>query len=124
MEKEKMNKTALLIGALALSSAVTFAESGNARTFTGEIMDRSCAKMGSHEMMEKEHKMTHDAKACTLGCVKMGAKFVLYDPATKAVYALDDQKKPETFAGQKVKVNGKLDSATNTIHVESIAAGA
>jgi hypothetical protein len=119
-----MNKTALLIGALALCSAATFAQSGNARAFTGEIMDSSCAKMGSHEMMEKEHKMAHDGKACTLGCVKMGAKFVLYDPATKAVYALDDQKKPEAFAGQKVRVNGKLDSVTNTIHVESIAAGA
>lgn len=68
---------------MAFSSAVAFAESGNARTFTGEIMDSSCAKMGSHEMMEKEHKVAHDAKACTLGCVKMGAKFVLYDTATK-----------------------------------------
>jgi hypothetical protein len=108
-----------LIGTLALSSAVAFGAS-----FTGEIMDSSCAKMGSHEMMEKEHKMAHDAKACTLGGVKMGAKFVLCDAATKSVHAaLDDQKKPEAFAGQKVKVNGKLDSATNTIHVENIAAG-
>jgi hypothetical protein len=118
-----MNKTALLIGALALSSAVTFAQSGDARTFTGEIMDSSCSKMGSHGMMEKEHKMAHDAKACTLACVKMGARFVLFDPATKSVYALDDQKRPEAFAGQKVRVNGKLDTATNTIHVERIAAG-
>jgi hypothetical protein len=124
LEKMEMNKTALLIGALALSAAVTFAQRGKARTFTGEIMDSSCAKMSSHEMMEKEHKMAHDAKACTLGCVKMGAKFVLYDPASKSVYALDDQKKPEAFAGEKVKVNGNLDTATNIIHVESIAAGA
>jgi hypothetical protein len=51
----------------------------------------------------------------------MGAKYVLYNPATKTTYELDDQKKPEQFAAQKVTVTGSLDAATNTIHVESIA---
>jgi type 1 fimbria pilin len=116
-----MKRFVLSIAALALAANWGFAQSKKG-TFTGEIMDSSCAKMGSHEMMEKEHKMAHDAKACTLGCVRMGAKFVLYDTATKTVYALDDQHKPEAFAGQKVKVSGTVDSATSTIHVESIAA--
>ena len=87
------------------------------QTFKGEIMDSACAKMGNHAAMEKEHGMK-TAKDCTLGCVTGGAKSVLYD-GTKA-YDLDDQTKPETFAGQKVTVKGKLDSATNTIHVEDM----
>jgi len=36
------------------------------------------------------------------------------------VYDLDDQKKPAEYAGDKVKVNGTLDKASNTIHVSSI----
>src|SRR5271167_3086808 len=73
-------------------------------TYSGEIMDSACAKMGSHEGMMKAHEGIKDAKACTLGCVKGGAKFVLYDAASKTVYQLDDQQKPVPFAGDKVKV--------------------
>ena len=91
------------------------------KTYTGEIMDSACAAMGSHEAMMKSHpNMT--AKDCTLACVKNGAKFVLYNAATKTVYQLDDQKKPEQFAGAKVAVTGTLDDSTKTIHVTRIKA--
>lgn len=59
---------------------------------------------------------------CTKNCVKMGGKYVLYDPAKKAVYELDDQQKPEALAGQKVRVTGTLDAATKTIHITDIKA--
>jgi Protein of unknown function (DUF5818) len=62
-------------------------------------------------------------KMCTAKCIKAGGKYVLYDAAAKKVYALDDQTKPEQFAGQKVKVTGSLDQATATIHVTNIAPG-
>jgi hypothetical protein len=52
----------------------------------------------------------------------MGNKYVLYNAATKSVYELDDQTKPEQFAGKQVKVTGTLDSATKTIHVTDIKA--
>jgi type 1 fimbria pilin len=90
------------------------------RTFNGEIMDSACAKMGSHDGMMKSHADIKDAKTCTLGCVKDGAKFVLYDAASKTIYELDDQQKPMPFAGEKVKVMGTVDKATNTIHVTDI----
>jgi len=93
------------------------------KTFTGEIMDSSCAKMGSHQEMMKMHEDIKTAKACTLGCVKMGGKFVLFDPATKTTYQLDDQQKPTQFAGEKVKVTGTYDKATGTIHVVNIQSG-
>ena len=91
-----------------------------AKDFSGEIMDSACAKMGSHDGMMKGHPGIKDAKGCTLGCVKGGAKFVLYDAASKTVYQLDDQQKPMQFAGDQVKVMGTLDKATNTIHVTDI----
>ena len=116
---------------LALGLAVSLALLGASslaaqkqQTITGEVMDSSCAKMGSHEMMEKQHNMPSNAasdKACTLACVKAGAKLVLYDSSTKTVYELDDQKKAEQFAGEKVKVTGNVDQSNSTIHVNKIA---
>jgi Protein of unknown function (DUF5818) len=49
-----------------------------------------------------------------------GATYVLYDG--KQVYALSDQRTPEQFAAQKVRVTGTLDAKTKTIQVESISA--
>ena len=103
-----------------------FARAQN-KTFSGEIMDSSCAKDGSHATMLKKEGMgnmdPNDAKAkmmCTENCVKkMGAKYVLYTPS-KAVYQLDDQTKPAQFAGQKVKITGTLDAVSKTIHVTDI----
>ena len=97
-------------------------------TFKGEIMDSQCAMNASHaEMLKKEgmgDKNPNDAMVkamCTKNCVKMGGKYVLYDSASKKVYQLDDQTKPEQFAGQNVKVTGTLDK--DTIHVTNIASG-
>jgi Protein of unknown function (DUF5818) len=99
-------------------------------TYSGEIMDSECANSGSHaEMLKKEglgdkHPSDRMAKKmCTAKCTKAGGKYVLYSAATKKVYALDDQTKPEQFAGQRVKVTGSLDQATETIHVTNIAPG-
>lgn len=93
-----------------------------AKTLTGEIMDSQCAMMGSHAKMEEMHYMGNDSKMCSLQCVKMGGKFVLYNAAEKATYPLDDQEKPREFAGQKVKVTGTYDKASKTVHVEKIQA--
>jgi len=54
-------------------------------TFKGEIMDSACAKSGSHDGMMKAHPGMKTAKDCTLGCVKAGSKYVLYDASTKTV---------------------------------------
>ena len=54
-------------------------------------------------------------------CVEAhGATYVLYDG--KNVYTLSDQRTPEKFAGQKVKVVGTLDVKSKTIQVDSITA--
>jgi hypothetical protein len=111
-------RTPLVLAILVLSAGTGLPQT---RSFTGEIMDSQCAGMGSHEkMMQGVDAKT--AADCTRKCVGLGGKYVLYDPAAKIVYQLDDQSKPATFAGQKVTVKGTLDSASKTIHVESVAA--
>jgi hypothetical protein len=93
-------------------------------------MDRECANNGSHAEMLKTEGMGNKhpsdpiaKKMCATKCTKAGGKYVLYNAAAKKVYALDDQTKPEQFAGQKVKVTGTLDQATETIHVTNIVPG-
>jgi len=64
-----------------------------------------------------------DDKSCTLMCVKDG-KFVLADRDHKRVYQLDKagQEKAREFAGQKVKVTGRV--VGKTIRVSAIEAAA
>jgi len=122
-----MKKMLLSLLAIFVLSMLSFAApKPKAKTFTGEIMDSQCAMNASHaEMMKKEGMGDKDAndpmakKMCTQGCVKMGGKYVLFNPADKSVYELDDQKKPADFAGQNVKVKGTLNG--KTIHVKSIS---
>ena len=51
---------------------------------------------------------------------KHGDSFVLNDPANKTSYMLDDGQKASRYEGKKVKVTGTVDTASNTIHVETI----
>lgn len=106
-------------GVLALLLMGAGFASAKDSTFTGEIMDNQCAKVGSHETMMKKHAIKTE-KECTNGCVKMGGKYVLFDANTKRIYQLDDQAKPVQFAGEKVKVTGTYDKATKSIHVTDI----
>ena len=90
-----------LVGLGSVSSA-----KAAAKTFVGSISDSMC---GAKHMMPGESD-----KDCTLACVKAGSKFVLADASGK-IYQLSDQKKPEQFAGQKVKVTGTLKGDTITV---------
>ena len=86
------------------------------QTFTGTITDNMCAKAGHAQM-----RMGPTDAECTTACVSAhGATYVLYDG--KEVYALSDQRTPEKFAGQKVRITGTLDAKTRTIQVNSITA--
>ena len=99
-----------LIAVAALSAAPA------KQTFTGIITDNMCAGIGHAQM-----RMGPTDAECTVACIiAHGAAYVLYDG--KNVYTLSDQKKPETFAAQKVRVVGTLDAKTKTIQVDSIAA--
>ena len=114
------NIAAIVTACLVLTGLALTAHRAEARDriFSGDIMDSECAEMGSHDMRLDGSDTT--AKDCTLACVKLGSKFVLYNAGTKIVFQLDDQQRPRQFAGDKVNVMGSLDRATNTIHVTDI----
>jgi hypothetical protein len=116
-----MKKFAVSFGALLVLASLSLA-APKSRTFTGEIMDSQCAGMGGHDPGGYKMTNTNNPKDCTLKCVQMDGKFVLYDAAKKATYQLDDQEKPKDYAGQKVKITGTYDKGTKTVHVETIQA--
>ena len=106
-----MRRIAICSVALLLLAGLCCAGTATAagRTFVGSISDSMC---GAKHMMPGQSD-----KDCTLACVKAGSKYVLADASGK-VYQLSDQKKPEQFAGDKVKVTGTLKG--DTINVTSI----
>jgi len=94
----------------------------DSQVFTGEIMDSLCAKDGTHDkMMDQMKSMGRDKATCTQKCIELGAKYVLFDPAKKTVYTLDDQDKAAAFAGRKVQVQGTMDK--KKIKIASIEIG-
>lgn len=113
-----MKRLVLSLATILVVSTLSLAATKKG-AFTGQTMDSQCAMMGSHDAMMKGVG-AKDAKECSVKCVKMGGKFVLYNSAEKKTYQLDDQEKAMTFAGQNVKVSGTLDQGTKTIHVEKI----
>jgi hypothetical protein len=103
----------LIFGLLAVAA---LSAAPGKQTFTGIITDNMCAKAGHAQM-----RMGPTDAECTIACVAVhGATYVLYDG--KDVYTLSDQRTPEKFAAQKVKVVGTLDPKTKTIQVDSISA--
>ena len=82
------------------------------KTIVGYISDSSCGLQHMAGMNEKD---------CTLMCAKNG-KFVLADRDNKVVYQLNKvgQEKAAEFAGQKVKVTGRISG--KSIRVTAIEA--
>lgn len=104
-----MNKLTTLI----LGSALALGAAASTQTFTGVITDSMCG--ADHKGMNVQP----DSK-CVRECVKHGSKYALLTGGD--VYVLSDQQTPEKFAGEKVKVTGKLHQNTKTIVVEKIEA--
>ena len=105
---------AMFVGVLAVASLST--AQTKPQTFVGTITDNMCP-MASHTQMQMGPTDADCVKACVAA---HGAAYVLYDG--KQTYELSDQKTPEKFAAQRVRVTGTLDAKTNTIAVQSIAA--
>ena len=103
-----------LAGGLSAQKASSFSVR-NGESFSGEITDSFCAEDRHHIRVIKSERN------CILACVNFdGAKFVLYNAESKRIYELDNQQKPEAFAGQEVTVTGTYDQDTKTIHLINI----
>lgn len=120
MKKLTLKLTLLLfvIGSALAAPISSTAHNSNSRktpdkTIVGYISDNHCGL--------KHMKGMGDDKSCTLMCAKNG-KFVLADRDRRRVYRLDKngQEKARDFAGQKVKVTGRLTG--RTIRVTAIEA--
>jgi len=114
--------SAAMLAGLLWSGPVTF--SSGQTTFDGEIADSQCA-MGVHSLNRSHKEMIDMGHAgntpedCTRYCVNSrGGRYVLL--TKHDAYKLDNQEMAEKFAGQKVKLTGTLDAATNTIQVKTI----
>lgn len=104
-----------VLGVAAMSAApsIATATAGTA-TFSGVVTDDNCEN-GDHSHM----KMGDTDAECTNACVNShGSRYILFDGKTP--YILSDLKTLETFAGQRVTVEGVLDAKTRTITITSI----
>jgi Protein of unknown function (DUF5818) len=111
-----MKRLILSVIVLSLAEGAALFAAPAKQTFTGTITDDMCAR-ADHSRM----RMGPTDAECTLACIDVhGASYVLYDG--KSAYMLSDQRTPEKFAGQKVRVVGTLDAKTKTIQVDSISA--
>lgn len=103
-----------MLSALATTGPAqkTKAKTTSPKTLVGYISDSSCGL---------QHMAGMNDKDCTLMCAKNG-KFVLADRDNKVVYQLDKvgQEKAGEFAGQKVKITGRVSG--KTIRVTTIEA--
>jgi hypothetical protein len=121
-----MSKKAAFAGILALAFILFAGAEDKPHTFTGEIADSQCALnihslTRSHSEMMKNKNMGGTPTNCTNYCIKyLGGDYVL--AVGDLVYRLDDQEKPASFAGLKVKLTGTLNSKSKTIHVVDIKA--
>ena len=94
-----------MISALATTGTTQKAKAkAEPKTVIGYISDSSCGLQHMAGMNEKD---------CTLMCAKNG-KFALADRDHKVVYQLDSvgQEKAREFAGQKVKITGRISGRT------------
>jgi hypothetical protein len=63
---------------------------------------------------------TQEVLAFTGRVTKEQGQLVLKDPVTKMSYQLDNQAKAKPYAGKQVKITGKLEMNSNTIHIAGI----
>ena len=96
----------------------------NAHIFHGEVSDSQCALnvhslTRSHQEMLKSKSMGGTSNTCAVYCIEhLGGYLVL--SSGKNVYRLDRADLVHGFEGQRVVVNGVLDTKLNQIHVIKI----
>ena len=121
MKKKLLRLSMVLLVAIAFS--VTSLSSVARNSNNTAVADTTVVGYISDGMCGLKHMSgMGDDKSCTLACVKQGSKFVLADADHKRVYQLDKtgQEKAREFAGQKVKVTGRVSG--RSIRVTSIEA--
>jgi hypothetical protein len=114
-----MSVRALFVLSLAVAASVPASGQapGPSKVYTGFISESMCGI--SHTAMG----ISPDPK-CVVECIKHGSsvRYVLVEEKTRAMYTLSDQRAPEKFAAQKVRITGVLYPKTKILKVEKIEA--
>ena len=106
---------ALVLAMASFCTAATQSNKAGERTIVGYISDGMCG------LDHKAMNMGED-KECATRCAESGARFAIADQNHKVVYLLDDAAQPKAreFAGQKVRLTGRLNVKAKTITVTKI----
>src|ERR1700685_797181 len=116
-----MNKVKVLAVGARGAIAGPVASAQETKTFYGEVSDSQCALnvhslTRSHQEMLKSKSMGGTANTCSVYCIEhMGGYLVL--TSSNDVFRLDRADLVHGFEGQKVKINGVLDTKAKQIHV-------
>src|SRR5450432_55034 len=77
------------------------------QVFVGFVTDTECGP--NHAPMRAKGDMGANDKECTLKRVARGATFGFVDVERKHFFQLDDQQLPRPFAGEKVRITGRIE---------------
>jgi hypothetical protein len=117
----------ILIVAISVQAQSNNPPTGPARLFHGEVSDSQCALnihslTRSHQEMLKSKSMGGTAATCSQYCIEhLGGDLVLVSGKDgRDVYHLDRPDLVHGFEGQRVKINGVLDSRNARLHVLKI----
>lgn len=114
--------------AVALAFAATMAITPNASAASAGSRSNVVALQGQQPATPQQTtpqqaepgSQAQQAQSFTGTIKNANGEYVLYVPASRTAYKLDDQSKAKQFEGQTVTVQGVLDSSTNTIKVSDI----
>jgi len=93
----------LCFGAIAASAA-------GAKTINGWISDSMCGA-----------KHAGSGAQCVKKCIEGGMQPVFVDQSKKAVWKIDNPDKVKGFYGSHVTVSATVDTANNSVHIDSIS---
>jgi hypothetical protein len=77
--------------------------------------ETSPSKSETESKSESEEALTFTGRV-----ERAGGVVKLHDPVTRNTYRFDDLSRVQPYVGKQVKVTGKLDVNTNTIHIQTI----
>ncbi|MGA7906662.1 MAG: DUF5818 domain-containing protein [Candidatus Sulfotelmatobacter sp.] len=109
----------MLAGAVTLA-AIAIAPASDAQSGQAPVAASGQQQQPNDAQMPAQEPQTQDAQTFNGRIVKENGQLVLRDPVAKVSYKLDDQSKAKQYMGKKVKVTGKLDMNSNTIHIDNI----
>ena len=96
------------------------ADQGPASAIPKQADPAAAQRQNEAQMPASGESTTEEAKVFSGRIVNEKGELVLQDPVTKVIYKFDEPAKAKQYVGKQVKVTGKLDAESNTIHVQGI----